>query len=171
MAMLSKRFIASDKAYQLPAHGRWFSPASFTTKAGRHVIDEILLKVALNTKNQIKKSTLLWYCCISILIYSTYILLSIVHRNWGVWGAWNSCSTTGGDGILTRHRSCDSSAPAHGGSHCPAYANMSIYFMLLLSVYCFHSSALISFAQFMNPTHCEVYSIQHYVIHFISELW
>jgi hypothetical protein len=41
----------------LLAHGRWFSPgtpASSTTKTGRHNIAEILLKVALNTKNQIK---------------------------------------------------------------------------------------------------------------------
>jgi hypothetical protein len=30
-------------------HG-WFSPASSTTKTGRHDIAEILLKVALNTK-------------------------------------------------------------------------------------------------------------------------
>ena len=40
---------ASDKAYQLLAHGRWFSPdtpASSTTKTGRHDIAEILLKVA-----------------------------------------------------------------------------------------------------------------------------
>jgi hypothetical protein len=39
------------------AHGRWFSPgtpASSTTKTGRHNIAEILLKVALNTINQIK---------------------------------------------------------------------------------------------------------------------
>ena len=45
---------ASDKVYQLLAHGRWFSPgtpASSTTKAGRHDIAEILLNVALNTKN------------------------------------------------------------------------------------------------------------------------
>jgi hypothetical protein len=27
---------ASDKVYQLLAHGRWFSPASSTTKTGRH---------------------------------------------------------------------------------------------------------------------------------------
>jgi hypothetical protein len=33
----------------LLAHGRWFSPASSTTKTGRHDIAEILLKVALNT--------------------------------------------------------------------------------------------------------------------------
>ena len=46
---------ASDKVYQLLAHGRWFSPvtpASSTTKTGRHDIAEILLKVTLNTKNQ-----------------------------------------------------------------------------------------------------------------------
>jgi hypothetical protein len=36
----------------LLAHGRWFSPASFTTKTDRHDIAEILLKVASNTKNQ-----------------------------------------------------------------------------------------------------------------------
>ena len=47
----------SDKAYQLLAQGRWFSPgtpASSTTKTGRHDIAEILLKVALNTKIQIQ---------------------------------------------------------------------------------------------------------------------
>jgi hypothetical protein len=41
---------ASDKVYQLLAHGRWFSPGnpvSSTTKTGRHDIAEILLKVAL----------------------------------------------------------------------------------------------------------------------------
>jgi hypothetical protein len=46
---------ASDKVYKLLAHGRWFSPgtpASSTTKTGRHDIAEILLKVALNTINQ-----------------------------------------------------------------------------------------------------------------------
>ena len=41
---------ASDKVYQWLAHGRWLSPgtpASSTTKTGRHDIVEILLKVAL----------------------------------------------------------------------------------------------------------------------------
>jgi hypothetical protein len=40
----------------LLAHGRWFSPgtpASSTTKTGRHDIAEILLKVALNTKKSL----------------------------------------------------------------------------------------------------------------------
>jgi hypothetical protein len=50
---------ASDKVYQLLAHGGLFSPgtpASSTPKTGRHDIAEILLKVALNTKNQIKSN-------------------------------------------------------------------------------------------------------------------
>jgi len=56
---LQKRYhrlaAASDKVYQLLAQGRWFSlctPASSTTKTGRHDIADILLKVTLNTKNQ-----------------------------------------------------------------------------------------------------------------------
>jgi hypothetical protein len=46
----------------LLAHGRWFSPgtpASSTTKTRRHDIVEILLKVALNTKNQIKSNQIM----------------------------------------------------------------------------------------------------------------
>jgi hypothetical protein len=43
--------VASDKAYQLLSHGRWFFPgtaASSTTKTGRHDIAEILLKVTFS---------------------------------------------------------------------------------------------------------------------------
>ena len=50
---------ASDKVYQLLAHGRWFfpdTPASSATKTGRHDIAEILLKVALSTINKNKKN-------------------------------------------------------------------------------------------------------------------
>ena len=46
---------ASDEVYQLLVHDRWFSPgtaASSVTKTGRDDIAEILLEVALNTKNQ-----------------------------------------------------------------------------------------------------------------------
>jgi hypothetical protein len=49
---------ASDKAYQLLTHGRWFSPgirASSTTKTGRHDIAEILLKVALKHQKSINQ--------------------------------------------------------------------------------------------------------------------
>jgi hypothetical protein len=51
---------ASDKVYQLLAHGWWFSPgtlASSTTKTGRHDIAEILLKVALKHKKFKKNLT------------------------------------------------------------------------------------------------------------------
>jgi hypothetical protein len=49
---------ASDKVYQLLFHGRWFSPGtppSSTTKTGHRDIAEILMKVALSTK-QINQS-------------------------------------------------------------------------------------------------------------------
>jgi hypothetical protein len=45
----TKLAAASDNVYQLLAYGRWFSPgtpASFTTKTGRHDIAKLLLKVA-----------------------------------------------------------------------------------------------------------------------------
>jgi hypothetical protein len=51
------RSTKSQNVDQLRAHGLWFSPgspSSSTTKTGRHNIAQILLKVALNTKNQIK---------------------------------------------------------------------------------------------------------------------
>jgi hypothetical protein len=53
-------FVNYKKVYQLLAHGRWFSPdtpASSTTKTGLHDIVEILLKVVLNTINQIKSKS------------------------------------------------------------------------------------------------------------------
>jgi len=70
---------ASDKVYQLLAHGRWFSPgtlASSITKTCRHDIAEILLKVALSTKsNQMLHIPTCWakpktikngICCFSV---------------------------------------------------------------------------------------------------------
>ena len=64
---------ASDKVYQLLAHGQWFSPgtpASSTTKTGHHDIAEILLKVALNTINQIKSNqpNVMWSIVINICL-------------------------------------------------------------------------------------------------------
>ena len=52
------RLAAASDRVTIPVqlvHGRWFSPgtpASSTTKTGRHDIAEISLKVALGTKNQ-----------------------------------------------------------------------------------------------------------------------
>jgi hypothetical protein len=57
--------VACDKVYQLLAHGRWFSPdspASSTTKTGRHDIAEILLKVVLKNNK-------------SLNLFFSYILL------------------------------------------------------------------------------------------------
>jgi hypothetical protein len=56
---VTRHAVASDKVYQLLAHGRWFCQstlASSTTKTGRHDIVEILLKMALSTINQIKSN-------------------------------------------------------------------------------------------------------------------
>jgi hypothetical protein len=64
-----------DKVYQLLAHGRWFSPGtptSSTTKTGRHDLAEILLKVALNTKNQ--SNLILIYLFIIIYLSNMYYL-------------------------------------------------------------------------------------------------
>ena len=50
---------ASAKVYQFLAHARWFSPgtpASSTTKTGRHDIAEILLKVAFTINQSINQS-------------------------------------------------------------------------------------------------------------------
>jgi hypothetical protein len=61
---------ASDKVYQLLAHGRWFSsgtPASSTTKPGRHDIAEILLKMVLNTKIQSIKSLIFHHDSIALI--------------------------------------------------------------------------------------------------------
>ena len=55
----TRRAAESEKVYQLFSYGRWFSPgtpASSTTKTGRHDIAEILMKVALKRINQIKSN-------------------------------------------------------------------------------------------------------------------
>jgi hypothetical protein len=47
----------------LLAHGHWFSlgtPASSTTKTGRHDIAEILLKVALKHQQSNQSNQILW---------------------------------------------------------------------------------------------------------------
>jgi len=71
----SARSAASDKAYQLLAHGRWFfsgTPASSTTKTGRHDIAEISLKVALNTKYQKANQSFLLH------MYHNFILHNVL---------------------------------------------------------------------------------------------
>jgi hypothetical protein len=55
--MCTRLAAASDKAYQLLAHGRWFSPgtpASSTTKTGRHDITEKITESGVKAPNTIK---------------------------------------------------------------------------------------------------------------------
>ena len=82
---------ASDKVYQLLAHGRWFSsgtPASSTTKTGCDDIAEILLTVVLNTKNQIKsnhiKAHLVDNCrfIVSVGVFYLFIVTAILLVGW-----------------------------------------------------------------------------------------
>jgi hypothetical protein len=64
----------------LLAHGRWFSPgtpASSSTKTGRHDIAEKLLKVALNTKNQIKSNQIV----LSSTVFSFFFFLLIFENH------------------------------------------------------------------------------------------
>ena len=74
---------ASDKVYQLLAYSRWFSPgtpASSTIETGRHDIADILLKVALNNKNQsitsYKKQEL--YTFSSTFVYTRFSVGSVL---------------------------------------------------------------------------------------------
>ena len=67
----------SDKAYQLLAHGRWFSPgtpASSTTKTGRHDIAGILLKVALKHQKSIQKNPL------NLKVFNKADIINIVQK-------------------------------------------------------------------------------------------
>ena len=69
---------ASDKVYQMLAHGRWFSPGppASSTKTGRHDIAEILLKVAL--KHQKSKIILL------TALVPPYNPSSIIHKIYNI---------------------------------------------------------------------------------------
>jgi hypothetical protein len=56
----SQSQVPSDKAYQLLAHGRWFSPASTTTKTGRHDIAVILIAEG-GVKHQKSKQSIFFF--------------------------------------------------------------------------------------------------------------
>jgi hypothetical protein len=62
--MCTRLAAGCNKVYQLLAHGQRFSPGtpvSSTTKTSRLDIAEILLKVASNTKNQIKSNVFAYF--------------------------------------------------------------------------------------------------------------
>jgi hypothetical protein len=64
----------------LLAHGRWFSPgtpASSTTKTGRHDMAEILLKVVLSTKNHSITNEYFWFSSTQTTKQWTVLFLQI----------------------------------------------------------------------------------------------
>ena len=85
LCKLQKRCIwlaaASDKVYQLLAHGRWFSPgtpASSTTKTGRHYIAEIFAESGVKTpNNQIKLIPLILFFQIGVYVGHTDICMEV----------------------------------------------------------------------------------------------
>ena len=73
----------SGIVYLLLAHGRWFSPGtpvSSTTKTGRHDLAEILLKVALNAKNQIKSNYRIYHRALSTIHVCYYPCICVYAR-------------------------------------------------------------------------------------------
>jgi len=70
--------VASHKVYQLLAQGRWFSPgtpASSTTKTGRHDIAEILLKVALKNQKEKNKDQPMYVNGVKLIVYRLWIMI------------------------------------------------------------------------------------------------
>ena len=66
-------------------HGQWFSPgtpASYTTKTGRHDIAEILLKMMLNTINQSINSLTLPISFVAVLHEGIITLFFILTGNY-----------------------------------------------------------------------------------------
>ena len=49
-----------------------------------------------------------------------------VHGNWNSWGSWSICSTTCGQGLKTRHRTC--SQPQNGGDPCNGDGDAYFFF-------------------------------------------
>ena len=73
---------ASDKVYQLLAHGRWFSPgtpASSTTKTGHHDIAESGVKTPKIKSNQIK---IIRSRVTMMMLSATFNNMSVI--SWGI---------------------------------------------------------------------------------------
>ena len=91
ISIRARRTTVCDKVCQWLACGRWFSPGapvSSINKTNRHVIAEILLKVALSTMKQTNKANYFVFCifcaldlfvnCMAVVLYPLTLFLSIL---------------------------------------------------------------------------------------------
>ena len=60
-----------------------------------------------------------WLYLIPLYFSVCVFHLCPVDGGWTAWGQWSSCDVTCGDGDVSRHRTCTSPAPQHGGLDCP----------------------------------------------------
>ena len=139
---------ASDKVYQLLAHGRWFSPGtpvSSTTKTGHHDIAEILLNVALSTikSNQIKSSYFNYQCAYNhnpvLSSFMTY------HR------VCNESNTTGA------YRGTGTAYPSGAHEFTTGFSGVRVARSLPFCIVFFRSCCRFSF------DHCIVWSVRRFM--------
>lgn len=63
----------------------------------------------------------LYRCFASNFLGESYVeanLTVVVHGGWSEWSAWDTCSTSCGQGLKYRRRSCNNPVPANGGNPC-----------------------------------------------------
>ena len=54
-------------------------------------------------------------------IYTTYcnvFVFLLVNGGYSLWAEWSACSTSCGDGMKSRARTCTNPTPLHGGDNC-----------------------------------------------------
>ena len=101
-----------------------------------------------------------------------------VDGGWSDWTAWDQCPITCGGGTHDRSRTCTNPAPQYGGADCTGSdaerencnihncpSKFNLYYLVTVQ-----SVAITTKVVSLNPVHIEVYSIQHYVIKFVSDL-
>lgn len=86
----------------------------------RNLSGEDDLRVSFFTKSQRKfKPTKIEMEMGNAYMYINYILYIFkVDGQWADWMAWTSCSSTCGDSVRTRARTCTNPAPSQGGQDC-----------------------------------------------------
>ena len=132
---------ASAKVYQLLAHGRWFppgTPASSTTKTGRHDIAEIFLKGGRQTEGARQLLSISRFKLYALFINGK-IEASLYKQSFIIY----KCRLLQGPLCLQLYGS-------------------------FIYNYLFNQWLSPPKLRVLNPVHDDVYSIQHYVIKFVS---